>query len=304
LKVKHLLIIGAGYTGLELARQALARGLRVTATSRSVDTLEALDALGAEGVRWDVLADSPEVLDSYLGPTTAVVYSVPTLFDEYEPAVDTVLARHVEPVARLLDRCVTKGAARFIYLSATSVYGDHDGRWIDEEAELKPDSPAGMMRRDIELHVLGRGDEIDVNVARIVGIYGPGRTTDRYIASGRYRLVNGGIKPTNRIHVEDLATSIIAMVEKGPKGARAYNVCDGHPTTVREIVEYVCERTGLPMPPQETLESYTARVSNPDAVGRWKNAIRCKNARLLEELGVELRYPDVFQGYEALIRKT
>ena len=36
------------------------------------------------------------------------------------------------------------------YLSATSVYGDHKGAWVDEKSETKPTSPNGVERLKVE----------------------------------------------------------------------------------------------------------------------------------------------------------
>ncbi|MFU8806821.1 MAG: NAD-dependent epimerase/dehydratase family protein [Bradymonadaceae bacterium] len=300
--MQRIVIIGAGYTGLELTRQARERGFEVVGTSRSEETRDELAALGATAVHWDVLDDDLCAITPFLGPKTAVVYSVPTLFADHEAGSPGEPPRHVQPVAKILEACVESKTARFVYLSSTAVYGNHDGEWVDEDAELRADTPAGMMRRDIEDYVLASSAQIDVNVARIVGIYGPGRTMQGFIASGRYRLVGGGTKPSNRVHVEDIAQSVLAMIERGPKGARVYNVCDGNPVPVRDLVEFICRRTGIDVPPKESLEEYAARTRNPDALGRWKNAIRCQNARLTDELGVELRYPDVFEGFDELLK--
>ena len=53
----ELLIIGAGYTGKTLARQAIAHPeiTRVIGTSRSDSTLDALDAMGAHHARFDLV---------------------------------------------------------------------------------------------------------------------------------------------------------------------------------------------------------------------------------------------------------
>ena len=36
------------------------------------------------------------------------------------------------------------------YLSATSVYGNHNGEWVDENSETKPNSPNGIERLKVE----------------------------------------------------------------------------------------------------------------------------------------------------------
>ncbi|MBA2664234.1 MAG: NAD-dependent epimerase/dehydratase family protein [Bradymonadaceae bacterium] len=296
-----ILIIGAGYAGLQIAHMAREQGLAVAGTTRSVQTVEQLEAMGAAAVLWDVLEDDVARLKGLLDAETAVIYSVPTLFDAWKPAGGQGLARHVAPVARVLEACAAARVARLIYLSSTSVYGDHGGAWIDESSERRPDSPAGQMRRDIEDCVLGFGDRLDVNVAQLVGIYGPGRTLVAMLESGRYTLVDGGKKVTNRIHVEDIAQAVLAMVERAPGGARTYLLSDGNPQSVAELVDFICEQTGIARPAEESLEDYAKRLQNPNVVARWKNTYRAKNQRMLEELGVRLRYVDALAGYASLL---
>ncbi|MFB6262017.1 MAG: NAD-dependent epimerase/dehydratase family protein, partial [Bradymonadaceae bacterium] len=232
-------------------------------------------------------------------PGSAVVYSVPTLFREYDEAREP--PRHVAPVARALEAAADAGAERFVYLSSTSVYGDHDGAWVDEDVEPAPASPMGKMRRDIEEFVLERGPAqgVSANVARLVGIYGPGRTLVDYLRSGRYRLVDGGTKPTNRIHVDDIVRVLRAIVERGPEGARLYNVSDGSPKTAREVVDWAVEHLDVEPPEEISLEAY-ADQRGPNAVARWANTYRVDNTRMVEELGVAPEYADVFEGYRAI----
>lgn len=294
----RLLVIGAGYTGERLAEAGHDRDWEVVGTSRTDEKLEALDELGVQPVRWDVLEDDPGQLADHVGGETQIAYSIPTLYREYERGDDEV-PRHVEPVQRVLEVAENQGADRFIYLSSTSVYGDHDGAWIDEETDTEPTAPNGRMRRDIERCVLDDERSIDTNVARLVGIYGPGRTLFKYIESGRYQLVDGGEKPTNRVHVDDIVRSVLAMIDEAPSGARLYNVSDGNPKTVAHVVEWMVDRLGIERPDQISLDEY-ADKRGPDAVARWKNTYRVQNQRLVDELGVRMEYPDVFAGYTAL----
>lgn len=297
-----IVIVGAGYTGLRLAEAAVDEDYEVVGTTRSEETLEALGEMGAEGVRWDVNQIDESPFEEHLEEGCAVVYSVPTLFRNYGdpgPGGRGPMARHVRPLVRVLRSAAEAGASRFIYLSSTSVYGNHDGARVDEETPTDPTSPAGKMRRDIERWVMGQGETLDVNVARLVGIYGPGRTMADYIERGLYKLVDGGTKPTNRIHVDDIVGALLTMIEEGPAGARLYNVSDGHPKTAAEVVDWLVERLDLERPEEISMEAY-AEKRGPNAVARWKNTYRVDNSRLTEELGYELKYPDVFAGLEAI----
>lgn len=296
--VERIVIVGTGYVGLELARQALERGFSVIGTSRSPQTSEKLIEMGAQALRFDVLDDPVEKLSEVLDEHAAVVYSVPTVYRDYEEA-DTGMARHVEPVDRVLQTSARAGVERFVYLSSTSVYGDQEGGWVDENTPRAPTSPYGKMRRDIENQVLDYSRDMAVNIARLVGIYGPGRTILEYMKTGRYKLVDGGKKPTNRVHVYDIAQSILAMIERAPQGGRVYNVCDGDPRTVAELVDFLVDRLDIDRPEEVSFEQY-AKTRGPNVAARWKNTYRCSSNRLVDDLGVSLRYPNVLEGYRSI----
>lgn len=170
---------------------------------------------------------------------------------------------------------------------------------MDETTGLEPTSALGKMRRDIEALFLAQVWTTRY-VARIVGIYGPGRTLFNYIKSGRYKLVDGGQKRTNRVHVDDIVQSIWAIMHQASFDARVYNICDGHPITVRELVSFLVSNTSLEWPDEVDMETY-ASTRAPSVVARWKNSYQCDGSRLRDELGVMLLYPTVLDGYQAML---
>lgn len=294
---RTLLIIGSGYVGTKLAQRAHLDGWRVVTTTRQCSNLDHLQDVTV--VEWDLLKDAPEVLTPYMGAQTALVYSIPTLMRNYESPDAQGDAPHTTPVKGLLDCAKSAGLERCVYLSSTSVYGDQQGQWVDEQTALQPNSGLGKMRADLEALFLAQS-WTRAFVGRIVGIYGPGRTLVDYIQRGRYQLVDGGQKRTNRIHVDDIVTSIMAMLDHQGHHSRVYNLCDGHPVTVRELVSFLVEHTSLSWPEEVDMETYAS--SRPaSVVARWKNSYLCRNDRLIHELGVTLKYPTVLDGYLAMI---
>lgn len=289
----QLVIVGAGYTGMRLAERAVARGWNVVGTTRSAERAARLEELGADALMLDASEDGADALREVVGPSTNIVYSVPTLFRSV-PAGDA----HLDFPRSVLEVCEEATAARFIYLSSTSVYGDHDGAKVDEKSERRPNSPFGIMRRDIEDLVLGWSGDLKTNVVRIAGIYGPGRTLVKYVESGRYKVVNRD-KITNRIHVDDLVSIVMAVIEKKPPGGRAFLACDGDPVPVGDLVDFLVER-GMSEPEETTLDAYREEKGE-NAAARWRTTTRCTNSRVRDELGVEFEYPDVFTFYREIM---
>lgn len=289
----HLLIIGAGYTGLKLARRALDKGWDVAGTTRSAETASELEEMGAEAILFDAAEDGASALAHEIRPGTKIVYSVPTMFRSV-PANEA----HLDFPHGVLEIAEEARASQLVYLSSTSVYGDHGGDEVDEESERKPDSPFGVMRRDIEDLVQGWDGELRGNVVRIAGIYGPGRTLVDHVERGRYQVVNRD-KVTNRIHIDDLVSVILAVLEAAPESGRAFVAADGNPVRVGDLVDFLVDR-GMQEPRETTLEAYREE-RGPNAAARWRTTTRCKNDRARDELGVEFQHPDVFSYYRRVM---
>lgn len=300
-----LLILGAGYTGKVLARQAREESRSVFATTSNQESQAYLEDLGVQVFDFDVLNPGGELpLPPDFEGDLDVVYSVPTLFRDYDEAPSGELARHVEPLAEVLGLLKTRAELRvrtFLYFSSTSVYGDHHGKVITEESTRHPTAPFGKMRRDIEDFLL-QEEEIPTAIGRIVGIYGPDRTLEKRIQDPSFRLVDGGSKVTNRIHVEDLARAILFLLEKkAPE--RVYNLSDGAPLTVKALVDFVVKAQGLTPPEEESLQEYGDRKKDPNLLARWKSSALISNDRL-KRLGFSFQYPDAMKGYEALFKDS
>lgn len=271
----RLLVVGAGFTGVRVALRAVERGVEVVAVTRDPERTAALQAAG---VAIESLDDAIAAVSSDVD----VVYSLPPV-DDFT----------VEQIVALARRC-----RRFVYLSSTGVYGDHAEAVVDETSERRPLSPDGIARVAIE-DALTEAN-VDALIIRIVAIYGPGRTIDKFIASGRYILVDGGAKLTNRIHVDDLAEVCLRAIERAPRGPRAYIASDGTPIRVGDLVQWVVDNTGTPAPPAMTMAEYRAERGDA-AAERWASSYTASNARMLEELQVELKYPTVIDGYRAIL---
>ena len=308
-RTSQLIVIGAGYTASRLVLRAGQErpSWAIRVTGRSIErTRERLKAAPqVEVTALDLLDEAHraaqlEALFEGISPGAWVLYSVPTLYRDF----DASRRPHLEPLLASLDAAEEARVAGFIYLSSTSVYGDHGGAWISEQSERRASSTLGKMRRDLEDEMLKperRAIEV-MAIARIVGIYGPGRTLADYIRAGRYKVVGEGEKITNRVHVDDLTDAIWAIIDRAEPGHRAYNVCDGAPLAVRELLEMVNEEFDVPWPPRRELEELAAERGEHVAA-RWRSSYRCSNARLREELGWEPRYADALQGLRAILNE-
>lgn len=167
---------------------------------------------------------TPEILDKH----TNFVLSIPPF---YERQTDAVLEKFGEYFAN------RKEDFQLIYLSATSVYGDHGGGLVAEDAELKAASNNGFARIECEKEYLKFGST--VTILRIAGIYGPVRNPIEYMLSGKLSHNTNSSKVTSRIHVHDICGIIKDCIKRNLSGI--YNLADTHPCPSSEVHNYVCE---------------------------------------------------------------
>ncbi len=185
---------------------------------------------------------------------------------------------------------------RLVYMSTTGVYGDCEGAWVDETRPPCPSVDRARRRWDAEQTLRGwsirSGSELVI--LRVAGIYGSGRLPLERIRRA-LPLVREKESPfSNRIHAKDLVRVCIAAMDRGPGGA-VYNVCDGSPSTMTDYFFQIADGAGLPRPPVISLEEAEGQLS-PGMMSYMLESRRLSNRRLLEELGIELRFPNLAAG--------
>ena len=276
---RWLLSVGHGYSARAFAA-SLPEGWRVRATARTPERAAELRAAGAEPVAWE----DDAALAAAAGDAEAVLVSVPP-----RATGDLVLPRIGAALA-------ASSRLRWVgYLSATGVYGDHQGGWVDETAPLQPVTERGHWRVLAEAAWLGSG--LPVHVFRLAGIYGPGRSALDRIREGRAQRVMKPGQVFSRIHVEDIAAVLRRSLET-PRPGRAYNVADDLPAPPQDVLTFAAGLLGLPPPPEVPFD--TADLS-PMARSFYSESKRIANRRVREELGVELAYPDYRAGLRAIL---
>lgn len=275
------LIVGCGDIGLRTARRWRARGGSVIGLRRRAG---AAPALQAEGIA-PLLAD----LDG-APPALAQVDTVFWFAPPPPQGVQDTRLRRWLPVLR---------ARRLVYISTSGVYGDCAGRWIDESAPLAPQTDRARRRADAEAVLFAERERLQVCILRVPGLYGPGRLPRERLERGLPVLHEHEAPPSNRIHADDLAEAAIAAAARGQAGA-AYNVSDGHPTTMTDYFVRCARLLKLPEPPRVTLDQ-ARRTFTPAMLSFVEEARRLVTRRLCEETGWAPRYPDLARGLPACL---
>ena len=278
-----LLVFGGGYVGAAAAREALRRGGRAIATSRDPERRRRLEAAGVTAVD---PADT-EALKRGLNEATAVLTTA---------APDA----HGCPALRTLAPLAADAWPDWMgYVSSTSVYGDRAGGWVFEDGPLNAATLEGARRVRAERDWLdgARGMGLTLQIFRLPGFYGPGRSVIDRLRAGTARLVRKPGQVFNRIHVDDIVSGLFASMAR-PRPGAAYNLTDDEPSPADVVMEWAADRMGLPRPPQ--VDWTDDSVS--EAMRRfYLDSKRVSNALAKAELHWRPAYPSWREGLTAIL---
>lgn len=276
--MKRVLIAGCGYVGSRLAELLVDDG-RVWGLKRQPSGLPA----GVEPVAADVT--DPETLDGLPDGLDAVVYAVAP-GGRSETAYR---AAYVDGLGNVLD--AVDAAVRLVLVSSTGVYGQTDGRWVDEET---PEEPAdGTAEAIVAGEAVARERGEPGIVLRLGGIYGPGRTrTIHRVVSGDAPCLAPDLYG-NRVHRDDAAGALRHLLRLSDP-APLYLGVDREPAPLREVYAWIAHETGTVDPCADVARDQWRTE------GRRGTNKRCSSRRLVGS-GYEFAYPTYREGYAPLI---
>ena len=173
---------------------------------------------------------------------------------------------------------------RFLFTSSTSVYGQTNGEWVDENSPAEPRHETGRILRETEELVRQKSGTI----ARLAGIYGPGRSALlRKFLSGEARLENGGVRYQNQAHRDDIAAALFHLATL-PDDPGIVNLTDNEPLTERDCYTWLATKLNHPLPPESVATTGRKRGTSNKRVSNQK----------LRALGWVPRFPSFRVGME------
>jgi len=137
------------------------------------------------------------------------------------------------------DSLKTVKAKWITYLSATSVYGDHNGEWVNEKSETKPSTLNGKNRLKAENDWRGFSKEnnLPLQIFRLSGIYSKQNNILKRLKNGDTKIVKKEKHFFSRIHVEDIANILFISLKKF-KTNEIFNISDDQPASQEEVAVY------------------------------------------------------------------
>lgn len=278
---KTLLSFGHGYSARALAKQLVPQGWQVIGTTRKPESVSTLQTEGVTPVLWP----GGDLGQAFEQATHLLISAGP------DADGDPVLNAYRNDIARIAPQLEWVG-----YLSTTGVYGDHQGGWVTEATALTPSTRRGKMRVEAEADWQTIPD-LPLHIFRLAGIYGPGRGPFEKVRQGTARRIIKRDQVFSRIHVEDIAQVLQASISHPNPGA-VYNLCDDDAAPPEDVIAYAAELLGAPVPPAVPFEEADM---TPMARSFYAESKRVSNARIKDELGVNLLYPNYRVGLQALL---
>jgi nucleoside-diphosphate-sugar epimerase len=187
------------------------------------------------------------------------------------------------------------------YLSATSVYGDHKGEWVDESSETKPTSINGAERLKVEKEWMGLASKFDLpfQIFRLSGIYSNQYNILTRLKSGEAKIINKKNHFFSRIHVEDIANILSSSLNHFKK-KEIYNISDNLPASAEEVAMYGVKLLGTNKP--KTIE--INEIESEMLKNFYKDSKKVDNKKMKEFFNYKLKYPTYVEGLNYIFNNT
>lgn len=228
------LIAGCGYVGRALAESLTADGWEIERWTLSPDSARELSQNGQRAVAVDV--SNARDVAANKGDFTAVIHCASTRGGDVNAYRQVYLAGALNLAAQFR-------GAKILLISSTSVYAQSSGELVTEESIAEPQHDSGKVLREAENVVLARGGI----VARLGGIYGPGRSAllrnflEGYVSLNAERFVN-------QIHRDDAVSAIQLLLKLAATAGQIYNVVDTEPISLGTCYRWLAARLNRPLP--------------------------------------------------------
>ncbi|MGH8100393.1 MAG: NAD-dependent epimerase/dehydratase family protein [Chthoniobacterales bacterium] len=149
---------------------------------------------------------------------------------------------YLQGARNLINRFV---GSTILFTSSTSVYAQTDGSWVTEMSETEPAQETSRVLLVTEELVRDGGGI----VARLAGIYGPGRSALlRKFVAGEATIDLKKDRFINQVHRDDIAAAFLLLMNQKASAGGIYNVVDDQPILQSECYRWLGQRLGRAVP--------------------------------------------------------
>ena len=216
-----------------------------------------------------------------LASSNKVLISIPPVFDE-----DLVLKNFVDQFKNNKFDWIT-------YLSSTSVYGNKNGKWTDENSKTLPSSSRGKVRLKSEKLWMNlyKQYQVPIRIFRLAGIYSLEHNVINRLKNNTAKIIDKKNHFFSRIHTDDIAQALINSFEQ-PSSGEIYNICDDFPCSNEEITVYAAKLLKVPVPKKVKLDTIESKALK----SFYKDSKKVSNIKMKTTLKVKLNYPTYKEG--------
>jgi len=275
LKKKKFIIFGGGFSGQFIANEIRKLGCEVLTSSRQRQN-------NTTSFVFDSLSNALPPENIFDG-TTHVLSCIPP----DKSGGDPVLSRLHKKLKSLDLEWVG-------YLSTTGVYGNTFGEWVTEKDPANPLQERSKRRLLCERSWLD--SNLPIQIFRLPGIYGPGRSTFESIFKKNIKVIHKPNQVFSRIHVADIANAIIYLLKINNENfEQIINIADNYPTSQIEVIKHSYKLLGLKMPEVINFDD-AKKLLSPIALSFWEENRRVSNTLLCKDLGYKLIHKNYKSG--------
>ena len=200
----------------------------------------------------------------------------------------------IDLVVKNFSKIIEKSNTKWItYLSATSVYGDHNGEWVDEESKTNPTSFNGVDRLAAEKSWLSFSikNKLPLQIFRLSGIYSNEKNILVKLKSGKANIIKKKNHFFSRIHVEDIANILFKSLSVFKSG-EIYNISDDKPVSQEELTLYGVKILNLEKPKNIEIKD----IENEMLKNFFKDSKKVSNKKMKKFFNYNLKFPTYIEG--------
>ncbi len=243
---------GSGFIGRHLIRKLIARGYKVRALSRSINSDVLLRQMGAEPIRGHI-NDLPALREGMQG--CQVVFHLAAWYRLGKRGAAQAERINVRGTRNVLQTAFQTGVPKIIYTSTIAVFGDTRGQLVDETYYKgapflsEYDRTKWLAHYRVALPLIEQGAPIIITMPG--GVYGPGDTSVigemlSLFLQGRLNILPGPETTLTYAHVDDIAEGHILAAEKGKIG-ESY-ILAGPARSLGEMTQLWAQLSGMQAP--------------------------------------------------------
>lgn len=280
--MSSLLWVGFGDLGQRTLPQLLDLGYQVTGARRTEAKPDS-----AAGAR--LTSGNAQTREAWLQWLAKRPQSIVLTLTPFAYTAEAYQTSYLQPVQTLLTVLAELPDYQpfVFFVSSTSVYGQAEGAWVDENTQPVPDGFSGETMLACEQLLLN--SSYSGAILRCSGIYGPGRL--RMLESVRTKTVKVRYEWTNRVHADDVARAIVFLIERRQINANmeVYAITDSHPALHADVVTWLAQQLGV-----------EPSVNNMAATMAPAGSKRISNNKI-KSVGFTFNFPSYKDGYKNLI---